>query len=81
VLDLASFIAGPATVTIPADDFAFAICGDDLRSVLRALVIGNECLKRGLAEACSTPSGGESRPCLSPTLIKRSLIENSKLAP
>src|SRR6266436_8380173 len=67
VLDLASFIAGPATVTIPADDFAFAICGDDLRSVLRALVIANEYLKRGLAEACSAPSGGEQALSLADT--------------
>jgi DNA-binding CsgD family transcriptional regulator len=74
VLDLASFIAGPATTTIPADDFAFAICGDDLRSVLRALVIANEYLKRGLAEACSAPSGGEQALSLAdthPTFLDR----------
>jgi DNA-binding NarL/FixJ family response regulator len=58
VLDLASF-SNPATTTIPADNLAFAIRRDDLRSALRALIIANECLKRELAEACSALSHDE----------------------
>src|SRR4030081_3468809 len=67
VLDLASFIAGPATTTIPADDLVFAICGDDLPSALRALVIANKYLKRGLTEACSALSRDEQELSLADT--------------
>ena len=59
VLDLATFIANPATITIPADDLLLAICCDDLRSALRTLVIANEYLKRGLTEVCSSVCRGE----------------------
>jgi DNA-binding CsgD family transcriptional regulator len=59
VLDLATFIASPATISIPADDLLLAICCDDLRSALRALVIANEYLKRGLTEVCSSLCRGE----------------------
>jgi len=63
VLDLASF-SDPATTTIPADDLVFAICGDDLRSALRAFIIANECLQRGLTEACSAFSRDEQESSL-----------------
>jgi LuxR family maltose regulon positive regulatory protein len=66
VLDLASF-SDPATATIPADDSVFAICGDDLRSALRALIIANEYLKRGLTEACSVFSRDEQESSLADT--------------
>jgi LuxR family maltose regulon positive regulatory protein len=66
VLDLANF-SDPATTTIPADDLVFAICRDDLRSALRALIIANECLKRGLAEACSALSRDEQESSLADT--------------
>jgi LuxR family maltose regulon positive regulatory protein len=68
VLNLASFIADPATnTTIPADELVFAMCGDDLRSALRALVIANEYLKRGLTEACSALSRDEQEVSLADT--------------
>ena len=66
VLDLASF-SDPATTTIPANDLVFAICGDDLRSALRALIIANECLQRGLTEACSAFSRDEQESSLADT--------------
>jgi LuxR family transcriptional regulator, maltose regulon positive regulatory protein len=67
VLDLASFVAGPTATTIPTDDLVFAICGDDLRSALRALIVANEYLKRRLTEACSAPSDGEQALSLADT--------------
>jgi ATP/maltotriose-dependent transcriptional regulator MalT len=72
VLNLASFIADPATTTIttttiPADELVFAICGDDLRSALRALVVVNKYLERGLTQACSALSRGEQELSLADT--------------
>jgi ATP/maltotriose-dependent transcriptional regulator MalT len=48
-------------------DLVFAICGGDLRSALRALVIANEYLKRELTEACSALSLGEQASSLADT--------------